>query len=105
MSTYCVTFRIADKVVGGKSYADRYNKLVANVREGGAGYWEETTSFFLAESDLDTNSFAKKACRGLSANDDMLFLFDPSDMSSVYFGPLQHRDVLESFFPSLKKLP
>jgi len=103
--TYCVTFRIADKTVGGKTYADRYQQLIENVHTQGYGYWEETTSFLLAQSGLNTTDFAQKAVKGLSATDDLVVVFDPSDMSAVYFGPLKHGDVLRGFFPKLKKLP
>lgn len=106
MSNYCVTFRIADRTIGGKTYKDRRQGLVENVQAaGGPGYWEETTSFLLAESGLSTEAFAAKACRGLSAADDLVVVFDPADMSACYFGPLKHVDVLRGFFPKLKKLP
>jgi hypothetical protein len=68
------------------------------------GYWEETTSFFIVESNLSTEDIAKRAAQALSARDDMLFLFDPKDMSACYFGPIAHADVLGSFFPKLKKV-
>lgn len=105
MANYCVTFRIANSIIGGKTYADRYQQLLQNVRSDGMGFWEETTSFFLAESNLNTDDFAKNACRGLSATHDMVFIFDPSDMSACYFGSVEHVDVLRSFFPRLKKTP
>ncbi len=107
MFTYCVTFRIADKTVGGKAYDDRRQLLINNVYpKDGGGYWEETTSFFLVQSSLGTPEFSAKACKGLSANDDLVVVFDPSDMSACYFGPVAHPDVLKHFFPKfLKKLP
>jgi|GEM_PF-2167501 len=103
--TYCVTFRIADKTVGGKTYSQRREQLVENVRSANCGYWEETTSFFLVESSKDTLSFARMAANGLSERDDLLVAFDPGDMSAAYFGPLEEEDVLASFFNSLKKVP
>jgi len=102
--TYCITFRIADKAVRGATYAQRRQKLIDNAREENLGYWEETTSFILAESALSTPQFAARVCAGLSEADDMVVVFDPSDMSASYFGVLQHADVLRSFFPGLKKL-
>jgi hypothetical protein len=75
------------------------------VRVQGLGFWEETTSFFLVESNLGTHSFAKTASAGLSAKDDMLAAFDPSDMSVAYFGAIMHPAVLASFFRTAKKLP
>jgi hypothetical protein len=105
MSHYCVTFRIADRIIGGQTYSDRRQRLVDNVHTEGQGYWEETTSFLLAESGLNTTSFATKACQGLSANDDLVVVFDPADMSAVFFGPHKHGDVLQGFFTKLQKLP
>jgi hypothetical protein len=100
---YFVTFRIADKTVGGKSYTDRYETLIDNVYVEGNAYWDETTSFLIVGSPLDTNTFLAKACKGLSANDDIVVAFDPTDMSAAYFGPIKHPDVLETFFRTLKK--
>jgi hypothetical protein len=102
MSTYCITFRIADKTINGKTYDDRYQQLVDNVYTD-SGYWDETTSFLLVSSDLSTPAFAAKTCRGLSPNDDIVVVFDPADMSASYFGPVKHPDVLGSFFRGLKK--
>ncbi len=105
MSTYCVSFRLGDGPSGKPTYAQRYEKLVQNVRTEGSGYWEETTAFFLVESGLDTNSFATKAVQGLNSKEDAVLIFDPSDMSAVFFGLLAHEGVLKSFFPLLRKLP
>ncbi len=104
MSTYCVTFRIANKTVAGKTYSDRYSALTDNLHEGSDGYWSEPTSFILVGSTLDTNAFAKKAVKGLSDKEDMLFVFDPEDMSACYFGAVEREDVLKSFFPRAKKV-
>jgi len=104
-SNYCVTFRIANKTVGGKTYDERRQQLIDNIYSTQGGYWEETTSFFFAGSALNTPAFAAKACEGLSAADDLVVVFDPTDMSASYFGPLKHGDVLRSFLPKLKKVP
>ncbi len=98
MSTYCVTFRIADGTVGGKTYEERRQSIIDAVYPKGGGYWEETTSFILVNSDLNTHDFAKKASSGLNVANDMLVAFDPSDMSAAYFGAVKHPDVLTSFF-------
>lgn len=105
MFTYCVTFRIGDRTVGGKTYQDRYNQLIDNITDEGGAYWGEPTSFYLVESDLMTPDFAKKAVRGLSSNDDLVLVFDPSDMSANYFGPVEHAEVLRALLPQAKKLP
>ncbi len=101
---YCLSYRIADKSANGKSYAERRQQLVDNVYSDN-GFWEETTSFIIVNSELSTLAFAEKACTGLSAADDLVIVFDPEDMNAAYFGPLEHEAVLASFFKSLKKLP
>jgi len=105
MSTYCVTFRVSAETIDGKTYAERRQSIIDAVHIKGQGYWEETTSFFLVESNLDTASFAKSASKGLSAASDMLVAFDPEDMSMAYFGAVRHPDALGSFFRIAKKVP
>lgn len=105
MSTYCVTFRISDQTVNGKTYSQRRQQIVDNARTENMGYWDETTSFFLVESTLQTPDFARKVCSGLSERHDMVVVFDPEDMSANYFGAVEHVEVLHSFMPKLKKLP
>jgi hypothetical protein len=104
MATYCVTFRIANRSVGGRTYDERRQSIV-DALHGHGGYWEETTSFVIANSDLDTTSFTVNASKGLSADHDMLAAFDPDDMSLAYFGAIKHPDVLASFFRTAQKLP
>lgn len=104
MSTYCVTFRIANKLAKGRTYDQRREALVDAVRQQNGGYWDETTSFFLVESNLDTWNFADQAAEPLSANDDMLVVFDPSDMSCAWFGQLRDEDILGSFFRTFQKV-
>ncbi len=103
--TYCITFRVANKTIGGKSYDERRQSIVDAVRTDNSGYWDETTSFFLVESDLGTQDLAAQAASGLSAGHDMLAAFDPSDMSVAYFGSIKEPDVLASFFKTAKKVP
>ena len=104
MSTYAVTFRIADKTVGGKSYQARYDALIKNIEAIQEGYWFDTTSFYLVGSSESTPKFAARIVQGLSAEHDMLFTFDPEDMSACYFGDVTALGVLKSFFPLAKKV-
>ncbi|XSG81216.1 MAG: hypothetical protein ACPW61_08995 [Methyloligella sp. ZOD6] len=105
MATYCVSFRISNQTLDGRSYSERRAELIKAVRQEDMGYWEETTSFILVESELSTNEFAEMASKLLSKEHDMLFVFDPEDMSACYFGAVEHAEVLKSFFPRLKKVP
>jgi hypothetical protein len=105
MNTYCVSFRIADRTVAGKTYQERYDCLMNNLKSTqvkGSGFWMEPTSFALVESHLDTESFAAKAVSGLDKKNDIVFVFDPQDMSARYIG-VEHKDVLASFFPKAEQ--
>ena len=101
--TYCVTFRIKNATVNGKTYQERYNSIAENANEG-SGFWAEPTSFMLVTSNLTTDQFALKVVKGLSREHDMAFIFDPQDMSACYFGAIDREDVLLSFFPNARKL-
>jgi hypothetical protein len=100
---YCVTFRIANKTINGKTYDERRDQLIENVRTEKLGFWAEPTSFMLVESRLDTVAFSRRAVQGLSKQD-LVFIFDPADMSACYFGAVEEEAVLLSFFPKAKKL-
>ncbi|MDM9619062.1 hypothetical protein [Rhizobium sp. S96] len=104
MATYFLSFRIADKTVNGKTYSERREAMINAVHSQGNGFWEGTTSFICLESPLSTWNIAAKASAPLSKNDDMLVIFDPSDMSMAHFGKIDHPAALESFFNVTKKL-
>jgi len=101
---YVVSFRIADKTIDGKTYQNRYDTLVENLAYRCDGFWFDTTSFYLVGSSENTSAFARRVVRGLSSKHDMLFAFDPEDMSACCFGAFQSEDVLESFFPRLERV-
>lgn len=104
MGTYCVTFKLAAQTVNGNTYEERRQSIIDAVYSEN-GFWDETTSFILVNSPLNTNDFAAKASEGLSAKHDLLVAFDPEDMSMAYFGTVEDPEVLSSFFRYAKKLP
>ena len=105
MFDYFITFRISDKTIKGLTYENRRQSLIDAAKKAGGGYWEETTSFILTQSPLHTAPFTQSLSKKLSHNHDLIVVFDPSDMSSCYFGNLEYIAVLKSFFPQLKKCP
>jgi hypothetical protein len=104
MSHYAVTFRIEYETVGGKSYQERYDSLINNLQAKRMGQWNEPTSFWMVESDETTYDFTRRIAKGLSPEKDMVFAFDPEDMSAGYFGNVEAVNVLTSFFPSARKV-
>ena len=95
---YCVTFRIKNATVDGKTYRERYNSIIANANEG-SGLWTDQSSFLLIASDLHTEEFARNVVKDLSRRHDMAFVFDPQDMTACYFGAVATEEILLSFFP------
>ncbi len=104
MATYFLSFRIADKTVGGKTYNERREAMIDAVYTKGNGFWDGTTSFIIVNSSLNTSSIAAKAAAPLSKADDMLIVFDPEDMSMVHFGKVDHPAILKSFFKHPREL-
>lgn len=101
---YVVTFRIANKTLGGRSYQDRYDALNDELRAGANGIWFDTTSFYVVGSAENTYEFGGRLAQHLNSQQDMLFGFDPEDMSAFYFGNIEGLVALKSFFPRAKKL-
>lgn len=104
MANHFLSFRIADKTVNGKSYAERRQGMIDAVITKGHGFWDGTTSLIMVESPLDTSTFAARAGASLSKNDDMLIAFDPSDLSMAYLGAVGDEDILKSFFKISKRI-
>jgi len=100
---YVLTFRIKNETIGGKSYQDRYDALHAALKKNN-GLWYDTTSFYLMGSAESTSAIGARLVQGLNAQHDMLFVFDPEDMSACYFGNIGSLGALTGFFPKSKKL-
>jgi hypothetical protein len=105
MATYCVTFRLATMVIAGMDYEERRKALASNILMSGTAIWEDTTSFFFVETDLDLDTFAARVVRGLNADYDLVVVFKPDDMSGCYFGTSPDLATLRTFIRRLKKLP
>lgn len=54
MAVYWLTFRLSED----SDYAARYERLVEAVREISEGWWVESTSFILFDSDQDIDDLA-----------------------------------------------
>jgi hypothetical protein len=97
MAIYCIAMRIADETIEGRTAQDRWNS-VRDAIFSDKQCWDELGSFFMTESQLTTQEFARKASGGLSRKHDVLVAFDTSDMSVGYFGNFQQFPQMASFF-------
>lgn len=75
MKTYWITFRIADKTVGGRTYQDRYEALVAAVQGHAATHWwAEPTSFWLVNSESSQAQIAAKIRAAIATTNDLALI-------------------------------
>lgn len=100
MNQYWATFRIA----AGPGYEERYDALLDALFEIRNSSWAEPTSFWLFDSELDLVAAAKRMAKGLNTNKDLLVVRSMNKGGVVYFGKLEHEDVLRVFFPEAKKV-
>ncbi|HEY8037953.1 MAG TPA: hypothetical protein VIF37_20450 [Methylobacter sp.] len=103
MTTYWITFRIADARVGSKSYEDRYNALIEAIDTVATGFWGETTSFIAFSSGKSIDTIAA-ACKSAIAPTHDLFLIRVMDTkSAIICGKNEDQDIF-ALMPYLKKL-
>lgn len=98
MSTYFVSFRVAEINTPEGTQAERRRSISDNAAAFGGGYWDETTSFIIFDCELDTPGAGAAVVRGLSRAHDLAVVFDPSDMSLFRFGAFKYGEALDSFF-------
>lgn len=69
MSLFVVTFRVQD----GPRYDDRYGSLTASIEDAAHhAYWDEPTSFYLLESELNSEALRKQIVSNADINSDDL---------------------------------
>lgn len=97
---YWITFRIEND----KTWQDRYDSLVEAVEENCDSVWDETTSFYLADSQLEIDPLGQRLVAGLNPRKDILVIRKLNVSVSRYFGAVKNLDLLKAFLPTLKKL-
>lgn len=103
MATYWITFRLADRTVGNRTYDARLKDLQEAVRLRASKWWLKPTSFIAFESADDIGTLAA-ACREAIAPTHDLFLIRAMDkMSAIICGNNDDGDIFV-LMPYLKKL-
>ncbi len=103
MEQYWISFTIADKTIGGRSYNDRYEDLVNDIRAFSINYWLDTTSFLIFETDLSLTAVGKRCKKAIAPSEDLIVIRELNKRSAVYAGKLDDDD-LKVFLPYIKKL-
>lgn len=102
MSVYWITFRIDSRTVSGRSYEDRYDALVEAVNEHATDAWDETTSFWLIESDSSRSTIARSIKSAISASFDLVLVGSMKTVGVALIGKTEKLANLKRLVPGLQ---
>lgn len=103
MTTFWLTFRISDKTVDSKTYDDRYQDLTNSIKSNvSSKYWEQTTSFYVFDSDQTIDQLANTFKKLISISDDLFLIRELGRASAYICGKNDDADIY-TLIPYLKK--
>lgn len=95
MAVCWISFRIAKKTVGGKTYDQRYDALEKAVLDISSVYWKETTSFIIFETDTGFDSAAKTFKSKIAPSEDLFIMRKMDAKKAVICGNNDDDDIFE----------
>lgn len=95
MTTIWISFRIAKKDVSGRTYQQRYDALVDEVKEISNSFWEETTSFIVFETDTDFNVAARSFKAQISPDCDLFLMRSMDSKKAIICGKSYDEDIYD----------
>ncbi|TCN30143.1 hypothetical protein [Sinorhizobium americanum] len=96
MAIFAISFRIGDKTTNYGSYADRWSSVDQAIKESSTGtYWNETTSFYLVESNKNSAGLAEQIDQASSfdASVDLLVCINLSQNGYKILGAYSDKDI------------
>jgi hypothetical protein len=103
MSSYWVTFRIADRVVNGRTYDVRYEALKDAIKRHASKWWLEPTSFIAFSSANDIGAISAACKAAIVPQYDMFLIRKMDEKSAIICGANEDRDIYE-MMPYLKSI-
>jgi hypothetical protein len=104
MTSFWLTFRIADDIQHHRTYQERYDALIQAVTSHQSGlYWGQSTSFLIFESDDGIGSIAQSAKNAIDPRYDLFLIRELDRKSAVIVGKNPDNDIYK-IMPYLKKL-
>lgn len=99
MATHIISFRIAHDANAAARWESAVDKIRSEAKDGVA--WEETTSFFLINSDKTASDLALSIYIGfkISSLTDKLLVIDVARNTYAAHGKIDYPATLASFFP------
>lgn len=93
MAIFWISFRIAKKVSGGKTYQQRYEGLENTISEISTLEWKETTSFIVFESGSSLTAIAGRLKREISPKDDLFIIRKMDAKDAIVCGDVEDDDI------------
>jgi hypothetical protein len=95
MTTYWLTCRLADKVIGGRSWGDRYNALRDSINGASTKWWIEPTSFYAFESQHSIETLAAHFKKAIAPSEDMFLMRKIDTKDAVICGKVEDQDTFQ----------
>jgi hypothetical protein len=101
MTTYWITFRIADQTISGRDWSARYQALMDTIDQNSTKWWTEPTSFVAFESASAIDALAREFKAAIAPSHD-LFLMREIDTKSARICGLNNNATIYEFMDYLK---
>lgn len=103
MTVHWITFRIADKTVGGKSYDERYDALIEAIKGHRlpGHWWHDPTSFWLVSSNSTRMQIAASVKKAISISTDLVVIGSVEHTGVSLVGKAENLETLKKIVPGL----
>ena len=99
---YLISFRISNKDL--KSYHNTYSNLMSEIKILDPDPYHHTTSTYVIRSNVDINICSAKLTTPLGADDHLIVVELPKNLSTRFKGPNADFSELQSYIPSITKI-
>lgn len=103
MATYWITFRIEQRTVNGRSYAERYEALQQAVLGSATRYWQEPTSFIAFETSASIDAVSTVCKASIAPSHDLFLVREMDKQNARICGQNGDKDI-QDLMPYLKAI-
>lgn len=104
MAAYWLTFRLADKVIGGRDWNARYRAVDEAVNAVATIKWDDPTSFFAFESSNSIDTIAGRLKIAIAPSEDMFLIRAINTQDARICGKLDSREIFTLMGDYLKPI-
>ena len=95
MTSYWITFRIANRTVNGKTYDARYEALREAIRLRSSKWWLKPTSYIAFASQDEIDVLAKACKAAIAPEYDMFLMRKMDEKNAIICGANDDRDIYD----------